>query len=267
MTTSGSTAATGTRPGGPNPWLVIGGVVTLLLVVAGSLGVAGWLGHRTETESQTYRTEVTDLSIELDTGDLTLRPGEPGVVKITRRISWSYQRPDIDERWDGQTLRVTSDCGAWLWVGPHCGADYTLEVPAGVSVQARTSTGDITITDISGPLHLTTSTGDVRVTGADGELQLRSSTGDVVATELTSDTVDASTDTGDVRLTLSTAPRTVTARTSTGDVHIVVPEGQAYRVEAQTSTGDTGVTVQRNDTSSRSIVARTSTGDIDVRYG
>lgn len=265
---SGPASATGSRPGGPNGWLVIGGVVTALVLAAGTLSVAGWLGYRSETENQTYRADVTEISIELDTGDLTLVPGEPGAVAVTRRISWSYQRPDIDERWDGQTLRVTGTCGMWLWTGPNCGVDYTLEVPAGVAVRARTSTGDITISDIGGgPLHLTTSTGDIRVTGADGDLELHSSTGDVVASGITSDAVNASTGTGDVRLTLSTAPRTIVAHTTTGDVHIVVPDGPAYRVEADTNTGDTRVTVQRNDTSGRSIVARTSTGDVNVRYG
>jgi hypothetical protein len=256
-----------TRPGGPNPWLVIGGVFTALLLIAGGLSVAGWLGYRTEIQQQTYRAEVTSIVVDVGTGDLTLSPGESGVVDVERRLFWSYRKPVVDERWDGRTLRVTGDCSGWFSIGPGCGVDYTLRVPEGVSVQARTSTGDISVLNIGGELHLTTSTGDVRVTGGAGALQLRTSTGDITATDVAAPTIDASTSTGDIQLRLAAAPRTVAAEASTGDIRILVPDGDDYRVDADASTGDVRVSVQLNDSAGRSIFARASTGDIGISYG
>jgi hypothetical protein len=253
------------RPGGPNGWLVLGGIVTALLIAAGTLTVIGWLGYRTETQRQVYDQTATSIDLDISTGDLTLVPGEPGEVVVTRRLYWSYSKPTIDERWDGQTLRVTGDCRGW-WIGPGCGVDYTLEVPEGVAVRAQTSTGDVTVRNIRGALQLTTSTGDISVTGATGALKLRTSTGDIRATDLTSSTVDASASTGDIMVILTAAPQSVAVRTSTGDIDVFVPTGQTYRVQTEVSTGDVRVGVRQSDDASRSITARTSTGDIDIHY-
>jgi hypothetical protein len=254
------------RPSGPNGWLVIGGVFTAVLIASGALAAAGWLGFRTETQHQVYRAQLTNITIEVDTGDVTLMPGESGVVDVERRLFWSYEKPIVEERWDGRTLRVSSDCPGWFQLGPGCGVDYTLQVPEGVSVRAHTSTGDVSVRNIDGDLHLTTSTGDITVTDAAGALQLRTSTGDIRASNVTSETVDASTSTGNITLDLSAAPRTVAAQTSTGDIRVIVPDGDSYQVQAETSTGDTRISVRQDDAASRSIVARASTGDIDISY-
>lgn len=257
-----------TRRRGSNGWLVVGGVLTALVLAAGVMSVAGWLGYRSQTETKTYYATVQGIVIELDKGDVIVVPGEePGLVSVTRRIAWSYRRPEITERWDGQKLRISSDCGFWSLAGPRCGVTYTLQVPEHVAVQARTSTGDITVSDIQGALQLTTSSGDIRVTGAGNELRLHSTTGDIVASAIISPIVDASTGAGDIRLTLANAPQSISARTSTGDILIVVPPGPSYKVEADTRVGDERIAVRNDTWADRFIVARTSTGDIDVRYG
>jgi hypothetical protein len=256
---------TRTRPRGPNAWLVLGGIFTVIVIVAGGLSVAGWLGYRTEVQTQVYRQAVTSIDIEVDTGDLTLAPGDAGTVAVTRRLFWSYSKPTIDEQWDGQTLRVTGDCRGWFWLGPGCGVDYTVAVPEGVSVLARTSTGDISVSNIRGVLRLSTSTGDIRVSGAAAALELRTSTGDITATTTGAAPVDASTSTGDIDLRLGASSPDVMARTSTGDIQITVPGDVAYRVQADTSTGDVRVSVSQDDRSTYAIRARASTGDIDIR--
>lgn len=262
-----SVPAADPRPRRPNVWLILGAILTALVLFAGILTVAGWLGYRTETEHQTYQAEGTDISIDLGVGDVIIRPGRAGVVAVTRQTSWSFQRPDLDERWDGRTLQVTGGCRVRPWTVLPCGVTYTIEVPAEATVRARVSAGDITVDDVRGGLDLTASLGDIRVTGASGELRLHSSHGDVVASAITADAVEASTVTGDVWLTLSAPPRTVSAETSAGDVHVVVPRGETYRVEADAGVGDMAITVGQDVASDRSIVARTSAGDIDVSYG
>lgn len=257
----------GKRPRRRNGWLVAGGIITAIVLTISTLTVASWLGYRADTEQQTYRAMVADIAVELDMGDLIVVPGGVHYISVTRRITWSYQRPHFTEQWDGHTLRISTDCGFWPLTGPHCGVTYTLAVPADVAVRARTSTGDIVISDIHGGLHLTTTTGDIRVTGVDGPLQLHTSTGDITAMDITSPNVEASTDTGDIDLRLAAAPYDISAHTTLGDVSIVVPEGEAYRVDADTGIGDERITVQRSETGRRPIVARSTTGNIDIRYG
>lgn len=255
------------KPRRPNGWLIVGAILTALVLTAGVLTVAGWLGYRTETVRLTYQTRATDISIELDTADVIIRPGEPGVVAVTRRISWSFNRPNLTEEWNGGTLRITGGCGARIWTGLPCDVVYTVAVPPDGSVTARVTTGDITVSDVRNVVQLTTSTGDIRVTGASGELVLQTSSGDIVASALTSPMVDASTRAGDIQLSLAGPPVSVYARANAGDIDIVVPRGETYRVDADAGLGDTTVTVWQDDASNRSIGARTSAGDIDVRYG
>lgn len=254
------------RPG-PNGWLVIGGVFAVTLVVLGALSVAGWLGYRTEIQTQSYATPgLRTIVIDIDNGDVTVTPGAADTVDVTRRLHFAFERPTVDEHWDGQTLRATTGCRS-RWIGPGCGVDYTLTVPEGVEVRARTSTGDISVRNILGELELSTSTGDISVTGARQALALHTRTGDIDATGLDSETVDASTNTGDVTLRFERAPSSVTAKASTGDIQVSVPGGQPYRIQADSRTGDIHIDVPRDDASRRVIEVRTGTGDIDIQRG
>lgn len=237
------------RPRGPNGWLAIGGVFTVLAIAVGSLSAAGWLGFRTETQDETYRQEVTKISLDVGTGDLTLAPGDAGAVAVHRRLFWSYSKPTIDEHWDGSTLRVTARCRALVSLGPGCGVDYTVAVPEGIAVEAHTSTGDVSVRNIRGHLRLSTSTGDITASG------------------ITSTDVEVSTSTGDIDIRFTEPPQAVAARASTGDVTVSLPEREAYRVQADASTGDVHVNVRQDGDATRSVVIRTSTGDIDVSYG
>jgi hypothetical protein len=269
MTTTALPAPTAPppRPGGPNAWLVIGAVFTVVVLVLGGLTVAGWLGYRTENQTASYSTlGVPTIVIETGTGNVTLTAGAADTVTVSRRLFWSYNKPTSEERWEGQTLHVTSDCDH-LWIGPGCGIDYTLGVPEGTEVRAQTGTGDISVRNIHGRLQLTTGTGDISVAGATQSLTLDTGTGDINAVELSCDTVHASTGTGDLTLRFTASPDSVVVSTGTGDAHIFVPDEEAYRVVTDSGTGDIDVGVRRNDASGHAIEARTGTGDIDIQYG
>jgi hypothetical protein len=159
---------------------------------------------------------------------VTLVAGEPRLVSIERRLHWSYVKPTYDEQWDGRTLRVATHCSVARWLGPPCGVDYRLTVPKAVSIHVRTTTGDVEVRNLA------------------GELRLSTSTGDITAVDIGSPVVEASTGTGDIRLTHSAPPQTVSVRTTTGDVSIRVPDGGSYRVQADTGVGDTQVSVPRS---------------------
>jgi hypothetical protein len=248
-----------------NGWVVIGSIFTLLAIALGALTVVGWLGYRTETQTQVYRQPITELKIDLGTGNLTLAPGSDNTVTVTRRLHWSFRKPTFEERWDGQQLTVTQNCTGFFAPGPNCGVDYTVQVPAGITVQAVTDTGDINVRDIHGPLDLQTSTGDVSATGASADLTVRSNTGDVLVAGASAH-VDASTNTGNVTLHLTAPPQAVSARSDTGDVMITVPQGGVYKVQTNVDTGDANVAVTRSDTADRTITAATNTGNIDISY-
>jgi len=72
---------------------------------------------------------------------------------------------------------------------------------------------------------------------------------------------------GDIELGFSGAPDEVSADASSGDVDIALPEGEAYRVDTDTSAGDDDTTVRTDPASTRTIHAKTSAGDIEIAYG
>jgi len=72
---------------------------------------------------------------------------------------------------------------------------------------------------------------------------------------------------GDVELSFRQAPRSVDASTASGDVDVLVPEGEAYRVEADSGSGEQALDVRTDPASTRIIRAQTSSGDVTVAYG
>jgi hypothetical protein len=68
ITQSSPTDAARPRPTGPNPWLVIGGVVTALLLAAGILNAVGWLNYRTEVQQTVYVQTAESIAIDIAAG-------------------------------------------------------------------------------------------------------------------------------------------------------------------------------------------------------
>jgi Putative adhesin len=246
-------------------WWVVGSAFAVVVLAAGALTAAAWLARHVEIQDNTYEQGAPQITIDLEDGDVTLRPTDPGVtaVSVHRKLTWSWSKPKVSETWDGQGLHVKVDCPV-VNFGPGCSVDYTIAVPSQVRVIARTSVGDVTVNGLHGDLSLTTSTGDISVSDATGQVSLRTSTGNISASGLAAESVDAHASTGDVTLRFSAAPSSATVSTSTGDIMITVPSGEPYRVSATTSIGDVRVRVAQDPASSRSIDAHTSTGDIRI---
>jgi DUF4097 and DUF4098 domain-containing protein YvlB len=172
-------------------------------------------------------------------------------------------KPTIDEEWDGQTLRVRVTC---LTVLPaRCAVSYVLRVPAKVSVEAHTKSGDVSVRDLAGNLRLSTKSGDVNVADSKGTLWAHTSSGDVTADGVRSGVVDAESTSGNVILAFERPPAQVSARGTSGNVEVAVPRGVAYAVDAKTTSGNH--TVMADDpTATHKIMARTVSGNVEVSY-
>jgi DUF4097 and DUF4098 domain-containing protein YvlB len=247
-----------------NPrWLATG----LLVTLAGMVGVAVTackvvtVTISTEQQSQTYQKQINRIELDLEAGNITLSPGDSSSVRVGRTLHWRSTKPTIEESFSDQTMRVRVTCPQ----SDGCSADFTIEAPAGVSVQAKTQAGDVKITDISGALDIANSAGDIRVTNAIGEVRITGDSGQISGTGLHSHTLTAKTDSGDIELAFTDAPQTVDATTQSGDVTVTVPHTTGdYRVQADTNSGRRTVSVGVNSSSSRSITARTDAGDVTI---
>jgi hypothetical protein len=142
-------------------WIAVGTVLTVVAVLAAP--VAAWPlltsvhgssyassqlpGYR---ESHTVRRAftLTALDIRVDaTGpvDVTIVTGQAGRLSVIRELCWSQGLPTFAETWDGHTLDIDFDCRAPERADvPSCRASYTLAVPAGLPVTARSPDGTVT---------------------------------------------------------------------------------------------------------------------------
>jgi len=241
--------------------LIVGSAVAALTLAWGTLQVVSRLAHAESTIELTYAAgDVTSVDIRVDSGRIRVVASPNDTVRVTARISDGLTATGNSQDLDGGRLVLRGDCN-WL-LSSFCSVQYTVEVPAGVSVHARTHNDDVVLTGIDGDVDARSSNGDVRVEGGrPGSLRIGSSNGDVRAIDVGAAQVDASSSNGNVQVTLDDAPDTVRATSSNGDVDVVVPEDRsAYAVDAGSSNGGRAVTIRTDPTSSRTIVARSSTG-------
>lgn len=130
--------------------------------------------------------------------------------------------------------------------------DLTVSGVPGSGVRVKTSSGDITLEQVtgarvetgSGDVHadlcegatITTGSGDIDLSEASGAVQLRTGSGDVIIEGFSGELTVAS-GSGDVECSYVTGG-TITARTGSGDIRVGVREGLAVWQELSSVSGD-----------------------------
>lgn len=221
--------------------VLAGGGALGAAAVSGCIG-AGGDRDVTETVEESYETgDVSELAIELDDGDVTVRGEErEGIdVTATKRAAGENHLDDVElaaDRDDGRLALSVERESAIFRLGPEPTMDLTVAVPADLRVaEIDSENGQIEATDV---------TGDLRIDGTNGEI-----TADAVAGSLTVDTTN-----GQVRA--SDVAGDVTADTTNGEVEIVDPGGD---VTVDTTNGEVTVTGAAGD-----VTVDTTNGEVQV---
>jgi DUF4097 and DUF4098 domain-containing protein YvlB len=263
--------------------LLVGCLLGFAFAVCAAVQIAAWtVGAVERTHHQVIPGPVETVSVDAGAGDILIVPASGGDVRIDSTAKGALHTPRLRAVKDGLMVRMNGNCPA-ISFGP-CRASIVLHVPPGTKVDVRSGSGDLTASGISGPVHMKTGSGDVNATGLTGDaelhtssgdvnvrglggaVRLRTASGDINAEDLSADTLQAVTSSGDVGLDFRLAPRDVDAATASGDVDVSLPAGQTYRVEADTGSGDRNV-IGDDPASTRIVRARTSSGDVTVGYG
>lgn len=218
----------------------------------------------TAAESQVYSEALSRIVLtDIHSGDVTVRASSGPAVTVGRELHWrGDKRPDVIETVEGQTLRLTYKCQ-----NPNCSVDYDVRVPATVEVHAETSSGNVDLHGMTGPVVVQTTSGDVTLDGISGDITLKATSGDVNSAGLAARQVTTSTTSGDVTLEFAAPPETVSARGTSGDLTITVPPGRPYAVQVRTNSGDRRVTVEQSPTAQGKIDAESTSGDVTIGYG
>jgi hypothetical protein len=261
------------RGPGHRTWRVAGSAFTVVALLLLSVNAGTWLARlsaETETGHGSYRQPVSRVEIDIDDGGLVvLAPGEAGAVSFQRRLEWSGTKPTVAETWDGQVFQVTAACEAGPWrIGwdPVCSVGYTMDLPPGVTVDARNDSGGIEARDLDGEVRLTETNGSLVVTNLGGPLVLHTGSGDIAGSGLRAGRVEVQVTTGDVDLSFAAPPDRIIVEATSGNPTIEVPRGDRYRISVETSTGHQEIGVVNDPDAARTIEIRTTSGDVRLRY-
>lgn len=230
------------------PLNLLGGLVILVLIAYGAFELIDVSARHTYNVRASYG-RVRAVEVDDNTGDIHLVAGPAGsdLVVLAHVIEGlSAPRRQVLHPSAG-VLHLSSKCPVFL-DSNYCEVSYTVTVPAGASVNADSSDGDVDASDLSttAPLKLSSSDGDVHALGI--------SAGDVTLTS----------GNGDVSATLLRAPSRLTASSGAGDVKLTVPD-VSYAATVSSSDGDVhDGTLKIDPTSSRKLSATSGNGDVSV---
>jgi hypothetical protein len=233
---------------------VIGTILTVLLLGGFVLGASFVQRDTRVATADVELGEAAQLVINAGAANVRLVEGEEGMVRIRARITSGLRKTDYQLGRRGDEIKIVSACQTWL--SPGCGVSATLEVPRGLPVVVKTTTGDVKADSL-----------------AEGSLTVTSGSGDIKVADLRVDELQADTGSGDIRATFATQPFGLKAKTSSGDIHATVPAGKRkYGVVVSSKSGDIDNTMDGEVARSLSVreagdgfvLATTDSGDIQL---
>lgn len=257
------------------------------------------------TVSQTFTATAPRVVVEMFNGGIDVTAGEGDTVKVdvVKHGSGASQADadadlnnvQVNITQQGDTIRVTAqraDQNPLI----NSGASATLRVPAGstldlrtsnglittagplAGVKAQTSNGLLTVRGAQGPIDLNTSNGAIIVDGGQGAVNADTSNGAITISALAA-VVNAHTSNGAIRFSGSLASGRHTLNSSNGSIVVTLPAEAAFQVDASTSNGNihSDFAVADTDQSDKRLVGtvgndpgaalevRTSNANIDLQ--
>lgn len=264
------------------------GVGTLLLSGCGSFSLTS--SNFSDTTDITQK--IATVRIDNGSGAVRVRTGATASVKRTVYYRGT-DKPGQTQRVEGDTL-VLDRCPQ-----NNCSVDYEVTLPDGAKVMGevgsgeidvvgmtevgvRSGSGDIRVTDISGPVTVKVSSGraqlsnigqsavveagsgDVSVTGVKGDATVQARSGEIkVAGVEGKASVDSTS--GDIQLDMPKA-QSLKATAQSGRIDVVVPRGQAYKTNVSTKSGEKTINVDTSMDSKYVLDLEASSGDVTVAY-
>ena len=262
--------------------LLIVAAAVLVVGTVASLGVTAWGVSSFRVVADSAALPATLRSVTIDTGSV------PVIVRITTDREASTPRVDmrmvnsvragsdpLSVAADGTSARVTIDAEPSALLNWGRASQITVVLPQDqarrTTVTTQQDTGVVMLeTDIDS-LVARTRDGAVVLGGAARDVDITAQNGDIDtrAAMSVSENFTATTQSGDIDVEFSGAPKTLAATTENGDVTVALPPPGPYVVDATTgqSWGSTVVRVPqtRDPSGAASVVrVRSETGDVTV---
>lgn len=246
-------------------WIVLGSILTVGAIGFGTAQAVSLLAHEETTETATFAAaDITELDIASANGTIEIDGGDVEEITVVAEISHGLRPTGHRARVEGSRLVIRGSCP---FLSTWCATHYRITVPAGLTVDASTDNGRLSISDVTGTVLADSDNGRVELVRLTGDVIASTDNGRLVGTGLRSGSVDVDSDNGSVSLTFAAPPSIVSATSDNGRVEVVVPDTtDTYRVDLQTDDGATDVGVRTDPASDRSIHAESDNGSVTVRY-
>ncbi len=186
---------------------VIGTIATVVMLGGIVLGASLIKRDTRVATADVELGEVSQLVINAGAANVHLVEGDDGMVRIRSRITSGLQKTDYQLGRRNEEIKIVSGCKTWL--SPGCGVSATLEVPKGMPVVVKSTSGDVKADSLS-----------------EGSLTVRTVSGDITVADLKVDELDAKTGSGDIKASFATQPFGLKANTNSGDIRATVPAGK-----------------------------------------
>lgn len=197
----------------------------------------------------------------LDIGNVEVRPtAASGAVSILAEAQWAAKKPSVKFSQTGTTVYVTADCAE---EDIACRVDLTMTVPPQLSLDIRAEESNIAVIGLDGAAALNTAVGDIELGDMSGKLTLTAGDGRIVGDNLTSRDVTSTSDGGETSLAFVSGADSVNVTSGTGDVKLTVPP-TSYRIDAGSAAGEVDIDALASDSAAKQIKVRSDKGDISI---
>lgn len=256
-------------------WLL----VALGLVIAGigfaSVGTAmggvwkmkfSWEDFKVTKASDNYIDETKNVDvftkIKVETSTVDIKIVEGSEYSVSYHVP-EDEIPDIECKNGELRIKTKESSSFFLFNWSKDESVITVTIPSGNinSVDIESSTGDITVKDVSiyGKIH--TSTGDIFLKGckSDDDLQTETSTGDLEIEKCEFRSLNTEASTGEVKIKDSKIESKYDAKTSTGDIKVTSSTIGSFKADGSTSD------ITFDNVTVTGVKIETSTGDIKMK--
>jgi putative adhesin len=274
---------------GPLP-MTTGRRLALLVGVPLALALIGWTGL-TEVAlagigSYPVRLAVAapgrTVGLSAGAADVQVTQAAGSALRLAGTARYSLVRSAVTWHTTRSGVIMSPRCHFFIGI---CSFSLHAVVPAGKRTVLSDGSGDVAVRSLTGPVSVESGSGNVRANGLTGAVSLRTGSGDITGGALSGPKVTlragsgniaigglesldvvVTGGSGDIDLVFSKIPARVTVSDSSGNVHVVLPRGVRYQVNATTDSGNRIVSVLQTSAPGHVITVTVGSGDVSVTY-
>lgn len=248
-------------------WLAVGSLAAVVGLLYSTFQVVGLIAH--EERDETVRIAdpaVAVLDVRSHGGSIEIVGADVDDVRIEARVSDGLVPTGFTQEVVGDRLQVRVRCRLMI-ENQWCRADLRIVIPRDLEVEVRSLDDAVTLRGLTGRVDAESGNGSVEGESLSGPTRLHSSNGAVRASRLRTESLQADSSNGSVRVEFASPPLSAIARSDNGSVDVAVPRGEeGYAVDIESANGSTRNLVRSDPDSDRRIVASTNNGSVTVRY-